>query len=468
MNSQNNNQKSRFPKEWLPRYISILGAARSGLATVKYLLKKGISVFLSDTCTQEKLSPILTEHKIAHIPHEANGHSDKVLEGELIICSPGIPSDIDILKAARSRGIPVWSEVELGYRQSQASFLAITGSTGKSTTVSLLGSLLHAAHKEHVVAGNIGLPIISSAPQLSKHGFVIAEISSFQLENIDLFKPKVAAILNLMKNHLDRYPSEEDYYNAKKAIIRNMVAPDTIILNASDHRLFSWAEEIKGQVRIIYFGRDVKDADSIWWDNQQLLGKFSGKRTNLASLDMINLAGIHNRENICSAVAMASILGIEKEAIAQGLSDFKGLPHRLEFVRKVNGVSYYNDSKATTAESIVCAINAFHKNVHLIAGGRDKGCEFSIVNDSIAHKVKSVYLIGEATERLANEWQGLTQIIKSKNLEVALSGITQNCLSGDTVILSPGCSSFDMFSSFEDRGDRFKALVMEIKDRGQL
>ncbi|MCP4626698.1 MAG: UDP-N-acetylmuramoyl-L-alanine--D-glutamate ligase [bacterium] len=463
--AKENNSTLVVPKEWLPQRVAILGAGRSGIAAAKYLTQKEVAVFVSETCSKEDMDFILASNDIANITHEAGGHSTKILKSDLIICSPGIPSDIPILKKARNKGIPVWSEVELAYRQSTAPFLAVTGSTGKSTTVCLLGSILDAAGISNTVAGNIGLPLISSAPEIPPQGKVVAEISSFQLENIDLFHPRVAAVLNLQKNHLDRYENEEAYYNAKKIITLNMTVADTIVLNANDERCVEWAETLHDKMHVIFYGRNSAYFECVWCNGSEMFHKSDNNETPIGDIGAMKIQGEHNRDNACAAAAIAYAAGIEVESIIAGICSFTGLPHRLEFVREINRITYYNDSKATTAESVACAVNAFHANVHLIAGGKDKGCDFSIIRESIRQKVKSVSLIGEAAGRISKEWKGLTEINRAETLEEALDLISSKAGEGDVVILSPGCSSFDMFSSFEDRGMIFKKLVHDLNEK---
>ncbi len=455
----NNKQEKTYFKEWLPARVAILGAGRSGIAVARYLLKKGIAVFISETCGAQKLDFMLASNSMAEVPHEADGHTDKVLAHDLIVISPGVESDIPVLKKAREAGIPVWSEVELAYRQSRAPFLAVTGSTGKSTTVEMLGSILTVAGKENVVAGNIGLPLVQEATGISADGFVVAEISSFQLETVDTFRPHVAAILNLMKNHLDRYAGEEEYYAAKKLIARNMLEEDSIVLNALDKRLVAWAEQLKGKVRIVFFGADVPADHCAWVSGSRLFWRSGRKKEVVAHLASMILQGVHNRQNASAAAAMALAAGIGGEAIEKGIVSFRGLAHRMEFVRELDGISYYNDSKATTAESVECAVKSFSANVHLIAGGKDKGCDFSSIRDAIKNNVKSVTLIGEAAERISKEWEGTVNIARAASLEQALEKVQSRAGKGDVVILSPGCSSFDMFSSYEERGTVFKKLV---------
>lgn len=448
--------------QWLPDRIAIIGAARSGLAAAQFLLSRGKRVFISDTRTREKLDGDLRQAGLDQVPSEAEGNTDRILEYELIVVSPGVPSDIPVLREARNKGIPVWAEVELGFRYSKAPFVAVTGSSGKSTTVSLLGSVFAAARKEHIVAGNIGLPLISAAPGVSAGGYIVAEISSFQLENIDLFRPKVALVLNLMKNHLDRYAGEEEYYTAKKRIAENMRREDTVVINARDERLRAWARQLQKRVRLFFFGAPVEKADSVWSDGAWIVASYNGTEQKIVPADALQIRGSHNRENACAAAAAAVSIGIETEAIAQGLRRFQGLAHRLEFVRTLQGVGYYNDSKSTTGESVLCALEAFENNVHLIAGGKDKGCDFSIVSTAIQRKVKTVYLIGEAAERMYKEWHGYAPIQKASSLEDAVLMARANAKTGDVVVLSPGCSSFDMFTSFEHRGDEFKKIVLGL------
>lgn len=450
-------------KRQLPERVTVLGAARSGIAAVKFLMDKVGSVFLSETCSTEALEKILASHGIEKIACEAGGHTPKVLESDLIICSPGIPSDIPILKEARNRGIAVWSEIELAYRHCDAAVLAVTGSTGKSTTVSLVGSILDAVGKENVVAGNIGLPLISVGPALSPQGVIVAEISSFQLENIDLFKPRIAMVLNLMKNHLDRYTEENAYYEAKKMIARNLDAGDSLVINAHDPLLRSWVDTSDHTVgTIICFGAHVPGRTSVWEHDNRLYMNDTCRTHEIGSIASMKIKGPHNRENACAAAAAALALGIEHKAILDGICAFPGLAHRMEFVCEIDGVAYYNDSKATTAESIACAVDSFEGNVHLLAGGKDKGCDFAGIRGKIQHKVKSVSLYGEAAERIISEWHGLASMQKVESLTAALLCAQRNACAGDVILLSPGCSSFDMFSDFEHRGRVFKELVCSL------
>jgi UDP-N-acetylmuramoylalanine--D-glutamate ligase len=455
---------SRFPKSYVPRRASIIGAARSGIGAAKFLKRKGVEVFVSDTCPAEKLSKLLNASGLAGIGFEAGGHTNAVLNADVIVLSPGVRSDLPILAEAKRRGIPVWSEVELAYRFTDAKFLAITGSSGKSTTTSLLGEVMHAAGKRYVVAGNIGIPLVNVIGTLPADAFVVAEISSFQLETIDLFRPHAAAVLNFMKNHLDRYDSEETYYNAKKEIARNFTFDNTLVLNSRDSRLVEWSKEKDATTRVVFFGERVDGRECIWSDNDTVWAEMSGTVRALFSTSDMFLRGSHNFDNACAAAALAITVGIGDEAIARGICGFKGLPHRLEYIDEINGVRFYNDSKATTAESVLCALTAFGRNVHLIAGGRDKGCDFSIVNNAVRMNARGVYVIGEAAARISREWKGLAPQQTFESLEAAMRAAQESAKPGEVIVLSPGCSSFDMFDNYEHRGEMFGMIVRKLKE----
>jgi UDP-N-acetylmuramoylalanine--D-glutamate ligase len=455
------------PKSFVPKKATVIGAARSGIASAKFLAHKGIGVFISDSCQKDRLEKILADNGLSGIPHEAGGHTDAVLDSDVIILSPGVPSDIPILKKASERHIPVWSEIELAYRSTGATFLAITGSSGKSTTTAMLGAILSAAEKPHRVAGNIGIPLISVVEGLSKDAFVAAEVSSFQLETIDLFRPHAAAVLNLMKNHLDRYESEEAYYNAKKRIAANLTVENYLVVNRRDRRLEAWASEMKRRTNIVWFGQAAPGDPGVWHEDGVLWSSIGGTVRPLLAVKDMRLSGPHNWDNACAAAALAATAGIRWEDIAQGITGFSGLEHRLEYVAEINGVKYYNDSKSTTAESVLCAMTAFGRNVHLIAGGRDKGCDFSIVDGAIGANARGVYLIGEASGRMAGQWQGLAPVKRYDSLSAALTAAAGNAVPGDVVVLSPGCSSFDMFDDYEHRGEAFKALVRGLSEGRQ-
>jgi len=286
-------------------------------------------------------------------------------------------------------------------------------------------------------------------------------VSSFQIDNIEKFRPRGAAVLNLMKNHLDRYKSEEDYYNAKKAIARNHTKDNYLVLNLHDRRLAEWADAMKKSTNVVFFGSAAGEGDAFWYDGDAgaVRYRFSGGKGTILNVKAMRVNGRHNYENACAAAALAKIAGVGDAAIARGICGFAGLPHRLEFAGEVKGVKYYNDSKSTTAESILAAVSAFESGVHLIAGGRDKGCDFSLVKSALRERVRDIYLIGEAADRMQAEWDGVVPIYRCTMLEEAVAAAARTAGPGETVVLSPGCSSFDMFTDYKDRGNRFKKIV---------
>lgn len=459
--------KSSFNlKTTFPRRVTVIGAARSGIAAAEFFHAKKVGLFISDSCEREKLEKILAEKGWSAIPHEAGGHSAKVLDSDLIVLSPGVPSDLPVLREAREKNIPVWSEMELGFRASEATFLAVTGSTGKSTTVSFLGAALRAGGKNAVVAGNIGVPVVSVVATLPRDAWVAAEVSSFQLETMEKFRPLGAAVLNLMKNHLDRYATENDYYAAKFGIARNFTKENYLVLNIHDDKLLRWAEEMRKRTNVIFFGSQPGNADSFWHDEGMgtIRYRFGGIQGTILDVRDMRIGGTHNFENACAAAALAKIAGVDDRAIGGGIASFGGLPHRLEFVGEVGGVRYYNDSKSTTAESIICAIAAFGPcGVHLIAGGRDKGCDFSAVAPAIKKYVKDICLIGEAAARIESAWRGLAPMYRTPTLEKAVATAAGFAVPGEVVVFSPGCSSFDMFADYEERGRVFRQIVAQRK-----
>ncbi len=461
MNNTTFDMKTTFPSK-----VAIIGAARSGLAAAEFFNRKKVAVFISDSCSEMQLRTSLSSRGLDGLQFEAGCHTEKVLEADLIILSPGVPSDIEILKKARGKGVPIWSEMELGFRASRAPFYAVTGSTGKSTTVSLIGEAIKESGRQTVVAGNIGIPVISQVEGLDENACVVAEVSSFQLETIEQFHPKVAAIVNLMKNHLDRYTSESDYYNAKKCIAENMTKNEYVVVNATDPLLMEWAQQIHSRVSLIFAGTDIANENCFWVDGSSIRYRFNGRSGRMLNTDDMKIKGYHNHLNACIAAAVAKASGADDTSIERGICSFKGLEHRLEFVEQVNGVGWYNDSKSTTAESITAAVSAF-EHIYLIAGGRDKGCEFEAVSEALKKHVRAVYLIGEAAQRIKSVWDGIVPIHLSPSLEDAVNAIHSVAKSGEVVVMSPGCSSFDMFKNYEQRGAIFRMLVKKLPGEHQ-
>ncbi|MBD3320114.1 MAG: UDP-N-acetylmuramoyl-L-alanine--D-glutamate ligase [Chitinivibrionales bacterium] len=447
----------------LPSSVAVLGAGTSGIAATQYLVERGIRVFISDVCDRESLDFRLAANDLAAVPHEAGGHSDAILRYEAIVVSPGIPTGIPVIEQAVKNGIPVWSEIELAFRICKAPVLAVTGSTGKSTTVCFLGSILEHAGKRAPVVGNIGVPAISSVASLGRDDWAVIEVSSFQLENIDRFKPRGACVLNLLANHLDRYKNMKEYGHAKKQIAKNLNGDNFLVLNASDPLLEQWAGELQHATAIVRFGSGEVPGECAWYEGGMIHYRLDRDMEGSIDISGMALVGAHNRRNACAAAAMALRIGVPPAAVEKGICNFRGLPHRLEFVTEIGGVKFYNDSKATTAESVKSAIEAFANPVHLIAGGKDKGCDFKSVRRAVEDRVNTVYCIGEAAARIKQTWHGAAKIRMCESLSEAVMKAHGAAHDNDIVLLSPGCSSFDMFDNFEHRGEIYKKSVLSLE-----
>lgn len=449
----------------LPARFTILGAARSGLAAARYLVQHGYSVFISDTCDPQKLDFVLAGNDLAHIPHEGGEHTEQVLDTDVIIASPGIARGTEILSLARRRGIPVWSEIELGYRISTASLWAVTGSTGKSTTATMAGAIAREAGLHSEVCGNIGVALSAVAWQLPPTGVAVVEVSSFQLEAIDTFRPRIALITNLMKNHLDRHRNEHEYWNLKKGIARRMDSTDHLVLNATDPHLREWGREQASRVGVVWYGATIEGEPCVWCRDGVMVSTIHCPQgEEILAVSEMMVEGRHNHENACGAAAMGICAGIGIGSVAAGLRSVQGLPHRLAFVGKKRGVRWYNDSKSTTAESVLAAAGAFDRAVRLIAGGRDKGCDFGAIARQLGENAVEVLLIGEAAPRMAAAWKKHVPVVRCRSLDEAVQYAARVSQEGDIVVLSPGCSSFDMFSGYEERGERFAGLVAALAD----
>ncbi|MBN2710684.1 MAG: UDP-N-acetylmuramoyl-L-alanine--D-glutamate ligase [Calditrichaceae bacterium] len=437
--------------------ITILGAARSGVAAARLLKAKGAKVFVSDIMEYALKKDIAKELESEGIPFEFGGHSGKVGESEFIVLSPGIPVKSEFVRSLIAKGIPVYSEIEIASWFCQAPMIAVTGSNGKTTTTTLIGEMLKKCYPDAIVAGNIGFPFSAYVQESHKETWAVIEVSSFQLETIDRFHPKQAVVLNFAPNHLDRYDSYEDYLKAKWRIKKNLNSRDHLIYNAADEKLSEWARNIAAVK--LGFDIDGDEKEQAYYKNESIY-VFGQKLID--SKDMI-LRGRHNYMNAMAAALAASNAGISIDQIRETLTTFKGVEHRLEMVREINGVKFVNDSKATTVESLSFALQSFNTPVILIAGGKDKGSDFTRLNDLIKKHVKELVLIGQAAEKMTEIWHKLKPVHHPETLEQAVETAFKLAAPNDVVLLSPACASFDMFSDFEDRGRQFKAIVNGLK-----
>ncbi len=439
--------------------VSIIGAGRSGTAAAEVVLTLGGVPFVSDSGRyNEKTASRLRE---MGIDFEFGEHSPKVFDCDYLVVSPGVPSDSDVIKKANSNGLTVWPEVELAYRVCEGKIIGVTGSNGKTTTATLIGEILRKAGKEVAVCGNIGSPFIVAAAGISSGGFAVVELSSFQLELIDEFKPSVAIFLNITPDHLDRHGDFESYFAAKKRIFENQKPDDLAVVNYDNDKLRDIVDSIDS--KITWFSTSTRIPDGTWGD---LEGDLVVNGKTVIRSSELRIKGAHNLSNACAAAAATMSIGVNIEDISEVLKSFPGVEHRLEPVRLIGGVSFINDSKGTNVDSVYWALQAVSTPVILIAGGKDKGGDFSALNKLIAEKVKTVLLIGQAASKIKTEWESITECAVAVDMDDAVRSAFDLADDGDTVLLSPGCASFDMYDSFEHRGRVFKAAVAKLVSSG--
>jgi UDP-N-acetylmuramoylalanine--D-glutamate ligase len=448
--------------EFKNKKVSIIGAARSGIAAAEVLKSLGAIPFVSDN-GPAKESELIVKLKSLEIEYEFGAHSEKALSCDLLIASPGVPYDAALLNKARAKHIPIWPEIELAYRLCLGRIIGITGSNGKTTTTALVGEILRNAGLPTFVCGNIGYPFVAVAQQIPQDGFAVVELSSFQLELIDKFHPDISVFLNLTPDHLDRHKSLEGYTAAKIRLFENQTADDDAIINYDDDTLRKRCSQITARIE--------------WFSTQKILdngiwslpgGEVNIGKTALMKSDDIKIKGEHNLSNACAAVGAALAAGVSKDIIIHTLKTFAGVEHRLEPVRLIGGVSYINDSKGTNVDSVYWALKAVSAPVILIAGGKDKGGDFSALDEIVSKKVRLVILIGQATPKIETTWSRIVKCAKASSLEDAVSMAYREAHEGDTVLLSPGCASFDMFENYEHRGRVFKKVVMELPELGRV
>jgi UDP-N-acetylmuramoylalanine--D-glutamate ligase len=445
--------------------VTVVGLARSGFAACKLLEERGARVLATDREPAEGLRVDLAELRRRGVRLETGGHTAaSFLEADLIVLSPGVDAQIPPVAQAAERGIPVWSEVELAYRVTAARFLAVTGTNGKSTTTSLLGAMLEAAGLPSVVAGNIGTALCEVVPALSPAHWVTAELSSFQLETIVAFRPHVALLLNLAPDHLDRYPDLQSYYGAKARIFMNQTTEDVAVLNADDPPIRDTLRGIRARVH--RFSRQQAVPEGAYLDGDRLVLARDGRAETICPVSRVRIQGVHNIENALAAAAGAAAIGVPAAAMAEALARFPGLPHRLEHVATIAGVHYVNDSKGTNVGAVVKSLEGYAGGVILIAGGKDKGGDFTPLRPLAATRVKALILIGQSRAKIRAQLAGACPLEEAATLEAAVRRGAELARPGDTVLLSPACASFDMFRDFEQRGERFRQAVHGLAPPG--
>jgi len=440
------------------KQVIVAGAGRSGILAARLLAGEGARVTLRDDRSRADVEASLREPIPAGIAFLRGMPAAEDVPGSaLLVISPGVPRERLPLSAFSAAGVPVWGELELGFRRFPGKVAAITGTNGKSTVTTLVGGMATRAFPRAFVGGNLGTPFVAAAGVPCDWGVV--EVSSFQLESIDTFRPRVAALLNLTEDHRDRYPGKEAYFEAKMAIFRNQGPSDTAVVNADDPEVNARLGSIRARRIPFSVSRSLEEGAFLSGEEMVLRTAAGEERY---PREILKIRGLQNVENALAAIAVARSMEIPPGDVRAELSHFPGLPHRVEFVRSIGGVSFYNDSKGTNVGAVLAALEGFPEPVVLIAGGKDKGVDFRPLRASLGRKARAVVLLGEARDRMARELAGAAPITVSGTLVQAVNAAAEAARKGDAVVFSPACSSFDMFRNFEERGEAFRKAVEEL------
>ncbi|MEF9991662.1 MAG: UDP-N-acetylmuramoyl-L-alanine--D-glutamate ligase [Romboutsia sp.] len=445
--------------------ILLIGLAKTGVSTIKHLDKLDAKIIVNDIKDKEKLSDILEELKdLNNVEYILGYHPENIEDINMAVVSPGVPLDLPFIKKIKDSKIEIIGEVELAYRLSKNPiFIGITGTNGKTTTTSLVGEIFKAAKKDTYIVGNIGNPVIDTVDTSTKDSVLVTELSSFQLESIESFRPKVSALLNITEDHLNRHHTMENYIEAKSRIFMNQNSDDFCILNYDDLEVRALAN--KCRAKIIYFSRIEKIDGGIYLDENNNIVIDIDENITLLNKDELSLPGNHNLENSMAAIAISYVCDIGINVLREVLKTFGGVEHRQEFVREINNVMYVNDSKATNPDSTIKAIQSYKMPIILIAGGMDKESSFDELLEVAKENVKALVLLGETAPKIQEcaKNKGFTNIHVVKNMEEAVSISNAISNSGDVVLLSPACASWDMYKNFEVRGKDFKDNISKLK-----
>lgn len=443
--------------------VLVFGTGVSGIGAADLLIAEGARVLLYDGNDKQDPEQILAKLKkrdgaevaLGALPMEELGKLD------LAVLSPGVPTDLPEVLALKER-IPVWGEVELAYQASQGTVLAITGTNGKTTTTALLGQIMRDARDSVFVVGNIGTPYTSAALAMGPDTVAVAEISSFQLETIQEFHPRVSAILNITEDHLDRHHTMEEYIRVKEQICRNQTGEDTVVLNYEDEILREFGQAV--QASVVYFSSKRELSEGIFLRGEDIVLRMGGRETAVLGTGEMHLLGRHNHENVMAAVAMAWRAGVPIESIRQSVRNFHAVEHRIEYVAEKKGVAYYNDSKGTNPDAAIKGIRAMNRPTWLIGGGYDKDASYEAWIGAFDGKVRGLVLIGQTREKIAETAHrcGFMNTILVSDLEEAVRICADHAAPGEAVLLSPACASWGQFPNYEVRGNRFKEYVARL------
>jgi UDP-N-acetylmuramoylalanine--D-glutamate ligase len=445
--------------------VLVVGLGKSGVASALFLKERGARVTVSDTKSPDQWRdeiPVLLDHGITV---ETGGHGERTFRGQdLIVVSPGVPVDAKPLVQARASGEPVIGEIELAAQHLPGPIVAITGSNGKTTTTTLTGEILTAGGLPTLVGGNIGTPAISLVAKVKPETIVVLEVSSFQLETIQTFRPKVAVVLNVTPDHLDRHRTFQAYVDTKARIFENQQPSDFAVLNEDDETCRTMGERTRAQV--FWFSRKKEVKQGAWVREGQIVFRDGRGQREVMLVSEIPLKGAHNVENVLAGVCGGMLMGCDAEQIRKAVREFKAVEHRLEYVATVKGVEYYDDSKATNVDATIKALESFPANIHLILGGKDKGSDYTVLNDLLRQRVKRVYTIGAAAEKIESHITGAAEIVHAETLDNAVRRAAAVAKAGDIVLLAPACASFDQFQSYNHRGRVFKEVVHSLEVAG--
>ena len=452
--------------------VLVVGLGKSGLAAARFLKTLGARVTVSDA-RPAMLIAELSELLEQGFSVEAGSHGLLTFRRQdLIVVSPGVPMSTPELKQVRAMGAHIIGELELGFEYLKGEVIGVTGSNGKTTTTTLIGEILKAAGRPTLVGGNIGRPVTAMVEESTAESWSVLEVSSFQLETIQTFRPKVAVVLNVTPDHLDRHRTFEAYTDAKARIFENQQTSDFTVLNADDSTCVAMATRTRAQV--YWFSRQKEVQQGTWVrDGNILFREVAGQHSSAQSaagqrevmpVSEIPLKGAHNLENVLAAVCAGVLMGCAPGKIRQAVREFKAVEHRLEFVASIGGVDYYNDSKATNVDATIKALESFPANIHLILGGKDKNSDYTELSDLLRERCKIVYTIGSAAEKIERQLAGVVKIVSAGTLDEAVQKAAQDAMAGDVVLLAPACSSFDQFENYEQRGRIFKELVRRLTE----
>jgi UDP-N-acetylmuramoylalanine--D-glutamate ligase len=441
------------------KHVLVIGLARTGIATARFCAEHGATVTATDTHSESELGAEALALREEGVTLELGTHPETALpHQDLVIPSPGVPADAPLLRSAREKNITVWSEIELADRFLDGRLIGITGSNGKTTTTSLVHHILRVAGFSSTVAGNIGTPLISRVALSSADTITVAELSSFQLELIETFHADIAVLLNLTPDHLDRHKTMEAYAAAKRRLFENQTKSDFAVLNADDPAATRLAPK---RPQLYWFSRKREVLQGAYLRGEEIVFRTSKQVEVLLKQQEISLPGAHNLENVLAAVTAARLEGAPVLAIAEAVRTFSGVEHRLEFVAEIDGVRYYNDSKATNVDAALKALEAFPGRVLIILGGKDKESDYSLLQPALRERSVRALLIGAAAEKIEQQIVGSVPLERAGTLERAVEIAAQAARCGDVVLLAPACASFDQFENYEHRGRAFKELVKQ-------